>query len=140
MILPDLNMWLAAVWKNHSHHQKAKQWFDGEEDSIVFCRVTQMGFLRLISNKSVMRSDVLTRLDAWNSYEQLVWDERIQYIAEPDGMEMFWKMFSKKPDHSHLLWTDDYLAAFALKIEARIVTFDRAMKDHYPSVDISIVS
>ncbi len=139
MNLPDLNVWLAAAWGRHVHHAKVKRWFDAEEDTIAFCRITQMGYLRLISNRSVMRGEVRTRQEAWNSYEQLVRDERVLYLSEPDGMDVLWQMFSKKADHSHLLWTDDYLAAFALQNEARLITLDRAMKDRYPSVEVLIV-
>jgi len=66
-------------------------------------------------------------------------DERILYLPEPEGTEVLWRMFSKKADHSYLLWTDDYLAAFALQNEARLITLDRAMKERYPSVEILVV-
>lgn len=43
---------------------------------------------------------------------------------------------SKRDDHSHKLWTDDYLAAFAQAAHADLVTFDRGMHGRYPSVKV----
>jgi hypothetical protein len=35
-----------------------------------------------------------------------------------------------------LLWTDDYLAAFAQAAPAKLVTLDRKIRTRYPSVDV----
>jgi predicted nucleic acid-binding protein len=46
--LPDVNVWLALTIAEHVHHAPAKRWFESQEhEQIAFCRVTQMGFLRL---------------------------------------------------------------------------------------------
>lgn len=39
-------------------------------------------------------------------------------------------------DHDHLLWTDDYLAAFAQATEAELVTLDRVFRTRYPAVRV----
>ena len=45
-------------------------------------------------------------------------------MTEPDGLVPIWVAFSKRDDRSHLLWTDDYLAAFAQAANAELVTLD----------------
>ena len=47
-----------------------------------------------------------------------------------------WMAFSKRDYRSHLVWTDDYLAAFAQAAGLELVTFDRGMRARYPSVDV----
>lgn len=140
MKLLDVNVWLSAVWARHSQHRKAKQWFDGEDDEIAFCRVTQMALLRLITNPAITRDDALTRRQAWNLMEHLLSDPRVRYLAEPQGLVSLWAAFSKRDDKSHLLWTDDYLAAFAQSASAELVTFDRGFHKRYSSVQILILS
>ena len=66
--------------------------------------------------------------------EKLIADPRIRCIAEPPGMDTLWVAFSKRDDKSHLLWTDDYMAAFAQAANAEFVTFDRAFSKRYGSV------
>src|SRR5436190_7727155 len=49
---PDVNIWLAAAWARHSKHKLAKGWIDEETGALAFCRVSQMGLLRLLTNPS----------------------------------------------------------------------------------------
>lgn len=134
MKMPDLSVWLAAVWSNHADHEKARDWFDHQEEPLGFCRITQMGLLRLLSNPAVMRGDALTRREAWQVYGQLEDDPRIQLLAEPQGLDAMWMQMTKRPDRSHKLWTDDYLAAFAFLAHATLVTFDQALSTRHPAV------
>ena len=53
--LPDVNVWIAMYSPGHAHHLAALDWFNGSSESdLLFCRVTQMGFLRLLTNRHVM--------------------------------------------------------------------------------------
>ena len=134
MKLPDVNVWLAAVWARHSDHGAAKSWMDAEQGDIAFCRVTQMALLRLLTNPAVTKRDALSRRQAWVVFEKLIADSRIRLMGEPQGLESLWMAFSKRDDKSHLLWTDDYMAAFAQAADAEFVTFDRAFASIYASV------
>jgi predicted nucleic acid-binding protein len=59
MNLPDVNFWIAISFGSHVHHGSAKAWMQqAGKQSCCLCRVTQMGFLRLITNPKVLRSDV----------------------------------------------------------------------------------
>src|SRR5438093_3010571 len=125
--------WLAAVWARHAQHHVAKSWVDAEQVELAFCRVTQMGLLRLLTNSAVTQRDALSRRQAWEVFEKLIADPRIRLISEPQGLETLWAAFSKRDDKSYLLWTDDYMAAFAQAANAEFVTFDRAFSKRYGS-------
>jgi toxin-antitoxin system PIN domain toxin len=135
--IPDVNVWLAAAWARHNRHTAARDWLDAQEGELGFCRVTQMSFLRLLTNPAITREDALTRRQAWDVYAKLIADPRIQLIREPDNVEALWMTFSKRDDKSHLLWTDDYVAAFVQAVEADLVTLDRGFKKRYPAVRVT---
>lgn len=60
--LPDVNVWAAAVADRHEDRATARQWFDSASAPICVCRVTQMAFLRLLTNPKVMNEDMLSPL------------------------------------------------------------------------------
>lgn len=136
MKLLDVNVWLGAAWARHRHHEIAKKWVDQQEDELAFCRVTQMALLRLITNPAITGRDVLSRRQAWDAVDQLMADSRVRFLAEPETLVPLWKAFSKKNDHDHLLWTDDYVAAFAQAIDADLVTLDSVFRSRYPAVRV----
>lgn len=139
MKLLDVNVWLAAAWARHVHHDAAKKYVDGEDADMAFCRVTELAFLRLITNRAITGADAPTRRQAWDLLMALQADPRIKFVPEPRGVAPLWIAFSKRDDRSHLLWTDDYLAAFAQALSAELVTFDAALRTRYPSVDVTVL-
>ena len=134
MKLVDVGVWLAAVWGRHIHNPVATDWFGREADGIAFCRVTQMGLLRLLSNPAIMGEDAIERSQAWRTYDQLWADERVLWAYEPAELDAVWRAISARDDKSHKLWTDDYLAAFAQASDATLITLDRKVLARYPSV------
>ena len=50
--LLDVNVLLASVWANHSRHKEAFAWL--ERKNIVLCPLTELGFLRISTNKKVI--------------------------------------------------------------------------------------
>ena len=106
---------------------------------MVFCRVTELAFLRLVTNRAVTGDDALTRRQAWDLLIALQADPRIKFVPEPRGLAPLWIAFSKRDDRSHLLWTDDYLAAFAQAMGAELVTLDGGLRSRYPSVDVAVL-
>ena len=134
--LLDVNVWVAAAAQHHSHHGVVTGWMDSQRQPLAFCRVTQMGLLRNLSNPAALQPDVVTRRGAWRVFEALMADDRVRILSEPDGLESRWMKFSARNDHSYRLWTDDYLAAFAEMAGATFVTLDTAIEARYPSVDV----
>ena len=64
----------------------------------------------------------------------------MRFLQEPDGLKPLWVTFSKRDDRDHLLWTDDYLAAFAQPADAELVTLDRAFRTRYAAVRVLVLS
>lgn len=136
MILPDVNVWISILSGGHEHHGPGSAWIDDQEDEIAFCRVTHMGVLRLLSTPAVMGKDVMTRSQAWQVLDETFLDSRVVFAGEPLNIEPFWRVLSSTDDHSHKLWTDDYLAAFAMAAEIPLVTFDRRIEARYPQAQV----
>jgi len=128
--LPDINVWIAIVSDRHTHHDRAKEWFaDLESGAAAFCRITQMGFLRLITNHHVMGTDVVTQKQAWRVYEALLQDDRVTFLQEPPGIDDEWQRLTQGASPSTNTWTDAYLAAFASTRGLRVVSFDDDFKN-----------
>ena len=139
MKLLDVNVWLAAAWARHVHHAVAKQFVDAEGNEMAFCRVTELAFLRLVTNRAITGDDAPTRRHAWDLLLALQSDPRIRFLAEPRGLAPLWIAFSKRNDRSHLVWSDDYLAAFAQAAGVGLVTLDAGVRSRYPSVDVTLL-
>ncbi len=80
MKIPDINVWLASVWARHRRHDIARRWIEEQQDDLAFCRVTQMGFLRMVTNPAVAGGEALTRRAAWELFEALITDPRISFL------------------------------------------------------------
>ena len=127
--LPDVNVWIALSADRHVHHAAARRWFlTLERGGSVFCRVTQRGFLRLITNRRIMGDEVLNQQDAWEVYEKLARDKRVLFAAEPAEIESVWKRYSQGLFSGTNAWTDAYLAAFAAIHDLMLVSFDRGFQ------------
>lgn len=129
-LFPDVNVWLALTHGRHAHHPIAADWFCQCEETVFFCRFTQLGLLRLLTNEQVMGVDVMSQRGAWQAYHRWFEDERIEFHREPENPE-FEKLFqelSGKARRSPKLWADAYLAAFAKTAGLTLVTFDKAFR------------
>ena len=127
------------MWGRHVHQPIATDWIDKETDDIAFCRVTQIGLLRLLSNPAIMGEDAINRSHAWRIYDQLWADERVVWTDEPAELDAVWRAISARDDKSHKLWTDDYLAAFAQAGDGTLITLDRKAPARYPSVRVELL-
>ena len=138
--LANANVWLALAFSDHLHHAKAKAWFDGQSDgSCAFCRVTQMALLRHLTNSKIMGAFVQSQQDAWKNYDKLAQDPRVVFLSEPPGLEMAFRNFTQATSPSHALWTDAYLASFALETQTQLVTFDQGFS-RFAGLDLLAVS
>ena len=137
--LPDINVWVALAAARHAHHALAAKWFASAADSgVAFCRVTQMGFLRLLTNRHVMGNEVLVPTEAWSVFERLTGDPRIVFVVEPLDVEPVWKKITRIMPNGRGLWTDAYLAAVALLHDLRVVSFDKVFR-HIADLDAVVL-
>ena len=121
--LLDVNVWVAFAVEGHPHHKAAlKAW--GELKQPTFCRITQLGLMRLLCNRQVMGNDVLEPENAWGEYEQLLAGGVVQFREEPPGIEASLKPRVKGAKAARDFWTDAYLTAFAKCAGMRLVSFD----------------
>ncbi len=122
--LLDVNVWLAFAHDAHPHHRQAlKCW--PLLALPTFCRMTQISFLRLLCNAKVMGTETCSPEKAWRLYETLILQHTAIYRVEPEGLEEQWRILFHGKSPARDLWTDAYLAAFALCAGLRLVTFDR---------------
>ncbi len=131
--LPDTNVWLALMEPNHVHHPAVVAWMSVMEleNSVAFCRATQMGFMRLLTTAAVLapyRERVPSNAMAWSLFTDLLADDRVLFAPEPAGLDPRWKGFSEIRTASPKLWMDAYLAAFAISGGYQLVTTDKAFK------------
>src|ERR1035438_1886727 len=128
IFLPDVNVWLALASSRHIHAQVCGTWLDSVDfGTVAFCRVSQMGLLRLLTTEPVMGSDVLSSRDAWRAYRTMLADERIRFVPEPFTLEQEWRKLTAQDRPTPKVWTDAYLCAFAFAGGMRVVTLDRAL-------------
>jgi toxin-antitoxin system PIN domain toxin len=122
--LPDINVWLALVDERHVHHAAAKGYRNEESASrIAFCRVTMLGFLRLSSSGRVLAKPLSPR-EAWDIYGQFLSLPVIHFLPEPSHIDSRFCALTADERPPYRLWTDAYLAAFALTEGCRVVSFD----------------
>ena len=97
LILADVNIWLSTLVEQHPHHDIAVQWWQREvipnNEKVVFCRITQLGLLRLLTNEKVMGSQRRTLEQAFSDYSQLLAQNIVDYADEPDGLEQKLKSY-----------------------------------------------
>lgn len=59
--------------------------------SLAFCRVTQVGLLRFLTNRHALGADALSAERAWKLLDALANDDRVGLFDEPPDMEMRWR-------------------------------------------------
>ena len=123
--LLDANVWVALAAADHVHHELAlRYWQEESADSVAFCRVTALAFLRLVTNAHVMQHAVLTSGEAWALLQEWLKLPEVSLLGEPVGLDEQLGQFSRMLSIRPKLWTDAYLAAFAMAGNHRVVTFD----------------
>jgi toxin-antitoxin system PIN domain toxin len=138
--LPDVNIWIALAAEGHVHHVPARDWFTGQpEASVAFCRITQMGLLRLLTNSNVMGRAPRTIVQAWETFAQLGADRRSVFATEPDRVESAWRQLMTQAGVGPSSWTDAYLAAFAEAQSYSLVSFDTGFK-RWPALKLTLLS
>lgn len=140
MHLLDVNVWLALAFQRHLHHRRATEWFAAAaENSCCFCRLTQIGFLRLATTPQVMADQAMTLVEAWRAYDGLYDDPRVVFAEEPANVETPWRVLTQNQAFSPKVWNDAYLAAFALAGDLELVTLDKGFA-HYADLRVAVLS
>ena len=140
---PDLNVWIALSVSGHSHGEEAWNWLRllPEDSRLVFCRYTQIGLLRILSNQAAMGEQTLLLREAWGVYDRWMKDPRVEFYPEPRGLDAaFREAMAPFGARAAAKWVGDcYLLAYSRTSEASLVTFDKALLDRahklgYPAI------
>lgn len=130
--LVDINVWLALSWEVHPHSGEAHRWLaslDRDQTQLLFCRITQLGLLRLLTNELVMGGSVLPLPGALETFDAWCDDPRVEFVREPPDLEEEFRQVCA--EHTKYSATkalmDAYLAAFAAALGASLITFDKAL-------------
>jgi toxin-antitoxin system PIN domain toxin len=127
----DVNVWLALSDGGHAHHAVAGAWMDRLPDDVtlVFCRYTQLGLFRLLTNSVVMGEKSLTLGEAWAVYDGWLKDPRVEFYPEPRNVDATFRTATQPfAGKAASKWVGDcWLLAYAEATHARLVTFDQAL-------------
>ena len=137
--LLDVNVWLALTDERHVHHQAARvYWNEQRADHIAFCRVTMLALLRLVTHPKVMSGVPFTHDEAWNIYRIYRNLPIVRFLPEANTLETTLASLTTDPDLPHRLWTDAYLAAFAISTGNRLISFYTDFM-RFPNLDLLIL-
>ena len=124
--LLDLNVWFALTWPGHSHHRQAVHYWEQQAaDQVLFCMVTALGLVRMVSQPKLMGVAVKNAAEASALLHALCQQPGVQ-LAEPEhnGWEVFHQLL-RGAELPARLCTDAHLAALAIANGWRLVSFDR---------------
>lgn len=112
------------------HSEAAWAWFSRQEDNrFLFCRLTQIGLLRLLATSAVMSKDVTTIGQAWKVYDRWLEDSRVGIRPEAVELDAAFRAathpFSRLSSPKAL--GDCYLRAVSQITDSTLVTFDRGL-------------
>jgi uncharacterized protein len=131
LFLPDVNVWLALSDQCHAHSEQAWSWLRNlpAATQLVFCRYTQLGLLRLLTNPSVMGPATLSVREVWTVYDRWMKDPTVVFLPEPRTLEApFREATTALAGQNSSNWIGDcYLLACAKECGATFVTFDKAL-------------
>jgi uncharacterized protein len=126
--LPDVNVWMAMAVNVHVHHAVANHWFESVvSERVAFCRITEIGLLRLLTNDQVMAGAALSAAMAWKVLNQLQNDPRTSFFQEPADFIKEWRKTSRAGKIGPNYWTDAYLSSFCAAADCTLITFDRKL-------------
>ena len=120
--LLDVNLLLAAIWADHPQHAKAFSWLSGK--SVLLCPLSELGFLRISTNKKAINASMDKARDLLNHFAK---DRKAVRIA------CDLEALHSHPDKSEDV-TDHYLANWAQLHGARLAALDQKL--NHASADI----
>lgn len=88
----DLNVFLAGAVEVHGGHEKAKAFFCrlSQADTVEFCRATQLGFLRLLTQNIAEVYEPFSNCKAREALGEWLSLPYARISPEPAGIESLW--------------------------------------------------
>jgi toxin-antitoxin system PIN domain toxin len=131
-LFPDVNVLLALAHDMHPHHEVALSFFSEVDlpsylSTFYLCRVTQLGLLRLLTNRSALGIEALTLRQAWQAFDRFSDFWKATFLDEPPEFDDLFRQYTRRDEVSTKVWSDGYVVALAAASGLRLVTFDRAL-------------
>lgn len=125
--LLDVNILTALLWPAHEHHDASHRWFGSRgRAGWATCPLTQLGFVRIVSNPSFSRDALLPPRAVALLEENLAhpahefWADDLQVPVAVQGIA------ASLQGHKQL--SDAYLLAIAVRHKGVLATFDRGLR------------
>jgi len=83
-----------------------------------------LSFLRLATNSKVMKNRPFTASQAWTAYQAFRALPEVELLNESLKLEATMTKLTDRADFPSFRWIDNYLAAFAISTNSRLVSFD----------------
>ena len=124
--LLDVNVLTAMLWPAHEHHEAAHRWIGARAQAgWASCPLTQLGFVRLVSNPAFSR-DSLSPSHAAALLTDNLRHERHEFWKDTLPVAAAVKDLDDRLQ-GHNQWTDAYLLATAIAHKGLLATFDRGV-------------
>lgn len=138
--LIDVNVLIALLHARHTKSVQAVNWLErqDERESVLICRIVQMGALRILTNPKVMKKDAMSAGVFWRGWDTVLQDERFALVKEPESFETVWRELTGKLPAGTSAETDAYLAAFSLAGDWKLATFDQGFA-RFPNIAIELL-
>jgi uncharacterized protein len=130
--LLDTNLWIALSIETHPQHATARAWYEAtplEAGGLLFCRVTEISFLRLLTQPAVMNPcglEAMTNDEAIDHLSRMRSDTGVGYLEE--SSRALWLRLARHSLPSPNRWMDAYLSALAIEAALQFATYDRGFR------------
>lgn len=128
----------ALLWPTHQHHEAAQSWFAGQPHGWATCALTQLGFVRIVSNPG-FSPQALTPDRAIEAMGRNLEHPRHEFWADALQLPAAVRLLERRLT-GHKQLTDAYLLALAIERRGVLATFDRGISEMAGSVWSSAVS
>ena len=124
--LLDANLLIALTHAAHIHHGEAHNWFAAHtRRRWASCALTQLAFVRLTSNPTVVRSEI-SPTQALHALATMTAQPQHEYWADaPEALQMATLQSAALVGHRQV--TDAYLLGLAAHQQQRLATLDRGL-------------
>jgi toxin-antitoxin system PIN domain toxin len=113
--LLDVNVLLAAIWRQHPDFPRADAWLTGRQ--VATCALSELGFLRVSTHQKALKADMAASRQLLQAFLE---KHKAQFV--PADLPAL-KSSARKSDEV----TDRYLAELALSKGMKFATFDTAI-------------
>lgn len=121
---------MALTFPSHPLHESATEAFiaASNDGPALFCRATELSFLRLISTPAVQLaygSQRISNREALKCIDAFAALPRVSFCKECDETRPLWRRLAAVNTPSPKIWMDAYLAAVAISLDIELTTGDR---------------